>query len=106
VVGNLVDNAMDAVGEAEERRVSVRIAGDHERLVVEVEDSGPGVPEEDAAKVLERGWSTKATGGRGIGLALVGQVARKHGGTVVVDASTLGGARFTVTLGPALGGIG
>jgi two-component system CitB family sensor kinase len=106
VVGNLVDNAMDAVGEAEERRVSVRIAGDHERLVVEVEDSGPGVPEEDAAKVLERGWSTKATGGRGIGLALVGQVARKHGGTVVVDASTLGGARFTVTLGPALRGIG
>ena len=103
VVGNLVDNALDAVSDTEERRVAVRISGDEAQLVVEVEDSGPGVPEEDAARVLERGWSTKATGGRGIGLALVGQVARKHGGTVGVDASPLGGARFTVTLGPPQG---
>jgi sensor histidine kinase regulating citrate/malate metabolism len=99
VVGNLVDNAMDAVRDAEERRVSVRISGQDDHLLVEVEDSGPGVPEEDAERVLERGWSTKATGGRGIGLALVGQVARRHGGAVRVDASPLGGARFTVTLG-------
>lgn len=99
VVGNLVDNAMDAVGEAVERRVSVRISGQPDHLVVEVEDSGPGVREEDAERVLEHGWSTKATGGRGIGLALVGQVAHRHGGSVQVDASSLGGARFTVTLG-------
>jgi sensor histidine kinase regulating citrate/malate metabolism len=98
VVGNLVDNAMDAVRDVEERRVSVRISGQDDLLLVEVEDSGPGVPEEDVERVLERGWSTKATGGRGIGLALVGQVARKHGGAVRVDASPLGGARFTVTL--------
>ncbi|MEO7351663.1 MAG: ATP-binding protein, partial [Marmoricola sp.] len=98
VVGNLVDNAMEAVVDTEERRVSVHISGGQDHLVVEVEDSGPGVPEEDTVRVLERGWSTKATGGRGLGLALVGQVARKHGGDVHVDASALGGARFTVTL--------
>ncbi len=100
VVGNLVDNAMDAVGEVEVRRVAVRMSGHEGQLVVEVDDSGPGVPEQDAERVLERGWSTKAAGGRGIGLALVGQVARRRGGTVQVDASPLGGARFTVTLGP------
>jgi two-component system CitB family sensor kinase len=98
VVGNLVDNAMDAVGDTVERRVSVRISGHPDQLVVEVDDSGPGVPEEDSERVLERGWSTKASGGRGIGLALVAQVARRHGGSVRVDASPLGGARLTVTL--------
>jgi two-component system CitB family sensor kinase len=99
VVGNLVDNAMDAVNDTPERKVSVHIVGGMDHLVVEVDDSGPGVPQEDAERVLERGWSTKATGGRGIGLALVGQVARKYDGAVSVDDSPLGGARFTVTLG-------
>jgi two-component system CitB family sensor kinase len=89
---------MDAVGDTVERRVSVRISGHPDQLVVEVDDSGPGVPEEDSERVLERGWSTKASGGRGIGLALVAQVARRHGGSVRVDASPLGGARLTVTL--------
>jgi sensor histidine kinase regulating citrate/malate metabolism len=98
VVGNLVDNAMDAVAGRETRRVEVRLDADERVLTVVVGDSGPGVPEEDLAHVLERGWSTKATGS-GIGLALVGQVARRSGGTVSVGRSALGGALFTVTLG-------
>jgi signal transduction histidine kinase len=86
------------------------------RLLIVVEDSGPGVPPEDAAHVFESGWSTKhvdghADGpaggteggsqrtGRGLGLALVGQVARRYGGAAGVDGSDLGGARFTVTIG-------
>ena len=80
------------------RRVAVRVEGDEEHVRVVVEDSGPGVPPADAERVLERGWSTKAAGGRGIGLALVGQVARLHHGTVEVAGSDLGGARFTVVL--------
>jgi signal transduction histidine kinase len=47
--------------------------------------------------VLERGWSTKAAG-RGVGLALVAQVARRHTGDVAVGRSSLGGAEFVVTL--------
>jgi two-component system CitB family sensor kinase len=100
VVGNLLDNAMDAVAGRDERRVSIRLAGDPRGLRVVVGDSGPGVPPQDAGRVLERGWSTKASGGgRGLGLALVGQVARRHGGSVSVGVSSLGGAEFTVRLG-------
>jgi len=99
VVGNLIDNAFDAVSESPERKVSVSIVEDEDRVVVVVGDSGPGVPPEDAERVLERGWSSKAASGRGLGLALVGQVARRHGGTVSVGTSALGGAEFTVSLG-------
>jgi sensor histidine kinase regulating citrate/malate metabolism len=98
VVGNLVDNAMDAVAGSDVRRVEVSLSGDRAGVEVLVGDSGPGVPPEDAEHVLERGWSTKATGS-GIGLALVGQVARRAGGSVTVGTSPLGGAEFAVTLG-------
>ncbi len=99
VVGNLVDNSLEAVTDSAERRVSVDLVGHDGRVVVVVGDSGPGVRPEDADRVLERGWSSKATAGRGLGLALVGQVARRHGGTISVGTSPLGGAEFTVTLG-------
>ncbi len=109
IVGNLVDNAMDAVleeragGQARTRKVSVRLVADADGLDVVVEDSGPGVRPQDEARVLERGWSTKATDGRGLGLALVGQVARRHGGTIDIGSSRLGGARFHVHLETSAG---
>lgn len=104
VVGNLVDNAMDAVleertdGPAARRKVAVHVVAEDGCLDVVVEDSGPGVRPEDQDRVLERGWSTKASDGRGLGLALVGQVARRHGGSIDVGSSALGGARFHVRL--------
>jgi two-component system, CitB family, sensor kinase len=105
VIGNLVDNALDAVAGRPERRVDVRLAGDADSVCVVVGDSGPGLTAEEAGHVLERGWTTKASaedlGGRGVGLALVGQVARRHGGGVTIGSSAAGGAEFTVTLRPA-----
>lgn len=101
VVGNLVDNALDAVADADPRRV--RVTASHEgtdAVRIVVEDSGPGLTAEEARTALERGWSTKAAPGtgRGLGLALVRQVARRHDGEVSVGRSDLGGARFDVTL--------
>ena len=64
-----------------------------------VRDSGPGLDDDAAARVLERGWSPKATG-RGVGLALVAQVARRHGGEVRVGRSPQGGAEFVVVMRP------
>jgi signal transduction histidine kinase len=71
-----------------------------------VGDSGPGLDEVASARVLDRGWTTKAEPGtgRGLGLALVGQVARRHGGEVVVGRSHLGGAEFTVVLATEVSG--
>ena len=98
VVGNLVDNALDAVAGRDVRKVEVHLRADGLVATVIVGDSGPGVPAEDVERVLQRGWSTKATGS-GIGLALVGQVARRTGGSVSIGSSPLGGAQFTVTMG-------
>ena len=51
-------------------------------------------------RVFERGWSKSGEGsvGRGLGLALVGQVVRKYGGTIEVGSSELGGARFGIRI--------
>lgn len=111
VVGNLIDNAVDAVlgGDVPDRRrvVAVRLDDAAGGLRVTVGDSGPGLTDHEAAHALERGWSTKASpagsGGRGLGLALVAQVARRNGGTLDVGRSELGGAEFVVHL-PASAG--
>ena len=101
IVGNLVDNAFDAVAGRPERRVEVAFANDPGGVEIVVGDSGPGLGPEAADHVLERGWTTKAdaagpAGGRGIGLALVGQAARRHRGQVAIGRSHLGGAEFRV----------
>ncbi|WP_028655689.1 sensor histidine kinase [Nocardioides sp. J54] len=100
VLGNLVDNALDAVADHEPRVVLVRLSGDAHRLQVDVEDSGPGLDDDAAARVLDRGWTTKAEPGtgRGLGLALVVQAARRNDGDVAIGRSDLGGARFSVVL--------
>ena len=106
VLGNLVDNAFDAVSGREDRRVSVHVDGDRHHVRVVVGDSGPGLSPEQATHALERGWTTKAAaegGGRGVGLALVSQIARRQQGGVAIGRSALGGAELTVTLGQQLG---
>jgi sensor histidine kinase regulating citrate/malate metabolism len=105
VVGNLVDNAFDAVRNRETRVVEVRLAGDAGVVEVVVSDSGPGLTPDEARLVLGRGWTTKVSAseesGRGVGLALVEQVARRHTGDLRIGRSELGGAEFRVLLQPA-----
>jgi sensor histidine kinase regulating citrate/malate metabolism len=102
ILGNLIDNAIDAVVESEERLVEVTVQASDAGLVVLVEDSGPGVPAGVADQVFERGWSTKTSDGpvgRGLGLALVVQAVRKYDGRMAVNDSDLGGAFFSVRIG-------
>jgi two-component system CitB family sensor kinase len=101
IVGNLVDNAIDAAASGEPpRRVSVAAAVSAEgELVIRVADTGPGIDPEDVDRAFTRGWSTKPAGplgGRGLGLALVGQAVRRNGGSV--DVTRDGGAVLTVRL--------
>ncbi|MGW3519106.1 sensor histidine kinase [Streptomyces hydrogenans] len=97
VLGNLVDNAVEAAGGTPQARVTVTVAaraGDGE-LLLRVDDSGPGVRPADRAAVLGRGWSTRGPG-RGLGLALVQQAVTRAAGTLTLAETPEGGARFTV----------
>jgi two-component system, CitB family, sensor kinase len=98
VVGNLVDNALDAIGHAPDGWVAVEIAQENGTVRVMVRDSGPGVAPELAEEVFEHGFTTKAAddGQRGIGLALIRMVCARRGGRVSVRNDD--GAVFTAEL--------
>ena len=107
ILGNLLDNAIDAVGEGPEgaaRTVEVQMTGSASALRLRVGDSGSGLSTEQVTQIFERGWSTKTADGpvgRGLGLALVVQAVRKYDGHIDVGTSPLGGAEFDVRIGAA-----
>jgi signal transduction histidine kinase len=94
---NLIDNAVDAMGR--EGSLALRAYRDAEWVVVEVIDSGPGVPEENQANVFDPFFTTKPPGeGTGLGLNIShGIIVEKHGGQIELE-STPGSTRFTVKL--------
>jgi two-component system, OmpR family, sensor histidine kinase PhoQ len=100
LLGNLVDNACKWC--RSRVRVTVLVdpqAGSRERLSLAVEDDGPGISEEDRARVLKRGVRTdESVPGHGLGLAMVHDTVDLYGGTLSIDASELGGARFSLRL--------
>jgi two-component system CitB family sensor kinase len=102
VVGNLVDNALDALGGGSGWiRVSVRSTEDG--VLVEVRDSGPGIAPELADEVFQHGFTTKVAqsgGVRGLGLALTRQACVRRGGWVKVRNEDGVGAVFTALLPP------
>ncbi|MFE2852140.1 ATP-binding protein [Streptomyces lavendulae] len=95
LLGNLIDNAVDALTGVPGARIAVTVRRDADGLLLRVADNGPGLPE--GVDVFRRGWSGKGEG-RGLGLALVRQVAHRHGGAVDAASGRAGGAEFTVTL--------
>jgi len=102
VVGNLLDNAIEACVLG--GRISLSIRDDLERgiVVVRVDDDGPGVPAERRTEIFEPDVSGKSPAPgkarRGIGLTIVQRVSARLGGTAAVEDSPMGGARFTVRL--------
>lgn len=97
VVGNLIDNAMDAC-DRDDPWVEVTVSQDDDGLLIRVADSGPGMDASTFEKAMQRGYSTKPgdTSGHGLGLALVAQVVRRHGGAIQADVTY--GSVVSVTL--------
>jgi len=97
---NLVDNAVGATGpdDTVELRAQ-RLSGDGS-LVLSVEDSGPGIPDDQLPAVLARFGRLGSADreGSGLGLAIVTAVAEAHGGTFALGRSELGGCRAAITL--------
>jgi signal transduction histidine kinase len=94
----LVDNAIRHSPRGSAVRVVVRPTG--EAASVSVEDAGPGVRPEDRDRVFDRFWRAPGApaGGTGLGLAIAKWIADHHDGSISVDASPAGGARFEVTI--------
>jgi nitrogen fixation/metabolism regulation signal transduction histidine kinase len=92
-VVNLVENALQAVGE--HGRIRIQITPEDGRVRVDVEDSGPGIDPEMKERLFEPFFSTK-TGGSGLGLALVKKIAEDHGGGVEVESHPGNGTRATL----------
>ncbi|MGY0491688.1 sensor histidine kinase [Streptomyces sp. WG-D5] len=109
VLGNLVDNAVDAAQGEPGARVTVTARTGDEGLLLRVSDTGPGVDPAHVDAVFERGWSTKpsaAAGGRGLGLALVRQALARCGGVLELGRAVGGGAEFTVRVPRHASGAG
>jgi len=99
ILGNLLDNAFEAVrdaGDSREVRLSLTDLG--EEIIFEVEDSGPGIAAEVAQTLFDKGVSTRAGSGRGMGLHLVRQALQGIGGQISYGEGDLGGALFVVSI--------
>lgn len=97
VVMNILSNAADALGGAGLIEISTQERDGRYRI--EVNDSGPGVPEAVRDRIFEPFFTTKPVGdGTGLGLAIAYAVVRAHKGEITVDSGPLGGARFVIEL--------
>jgi two-component system nitrogen regulation sensor histidine kinase NtrY len=101
VILNLVENARDAIGDREDGRITVTTKrGDaNDRVMLIIEDNGPGVPPELKDRVFAPYFTTKQSkGGTGLGLAIVHRIVSDHGGRITISDARERGARFSIEL--------
>ncbi len=85
LLGNLIENALDAMGTTPEGEIGVLLHYQQGTLSVEVSDDGPGIPPQIVAQIFTKGFSTKGDN-RGVGLFLVKQQTEQLGGSVSVES--------------------
>ena len=100
-VDNLVANAIDAMPGGGTLRVGTRLGAARclGFVVLQVEDTGPGIPEADLSRIYEPFWTTKKTGeGTGLGLSITRKIVENHGGFIDVDNRPGGGLSASLWL--------
>lgn len=100
ILGNIIDNAMDAAREKQGLKAEVKISfTDLGRdIVFDVEDNGAGVPKESENLIFMEGFSTKNKENRGLGLNIVKNTLALLDGHIYIGESHLGGTRFTMAI--------
>ncbi|MBU2702863.1 PAS domain S-box-containing protein [Sporomusaceae bacterium BoRhaA] len=97
ILGNLIENAFEAVIDETDKRVRVKIEQVHQLVTIEVENSGPAIASDLGDEIFLRGVSTKGES-RGVGLALVSEKVSIHSGKIFYCNQPAGGVLFTVII--------
>ena len=111
VILNLVNNAFDAMKEKQgsghktqgtgeyEPKLTVRTTSENGTVTIEIEDNGPGIPEEIKDNILQPFFTTKkGTQGTGLGLSITNDIIKAHGGSLDLSSSANRGTIFTIKL--------
>ncbi|MWP45875.1 DcuS/MalK family sensor histidine kinase [Gilliamella sp. Pas-s27] len=98
ILGNLIDNSLDAVQFLEEKQINVNLQINNDTFNIEINDNGEGISEEDTQRIFQKGYSTKGDN-RGIGLYLVlASIDELNGHIELCDLSNKKGTCFKVLL--------
>jgi C4-dicarboxylate-specific signal transduction histidine kinase len=99
ILVNLIINAIDALEGCPKKHLIIRLKIADGQNIIEVEDNGSGVREEDLGKIFEPFFTTKEVGkGTGVGLSIVYGIVREHGGTIGCKSNLGAGVVFTLSL--------
>lgn len=85
VLGNLIDNAFDAMKESTGARVGVTLSQDEHNFILKVENNGPEIPSEIRERIFEARFSTKGAD-RGMGLSIVSDIVHRAGGDILLTS--------------------
>lgn len=99
VIGNLLENAIEAVdlsSDRDNRNTVLQITEDDSGLLISVSDTGIGIPPEALPHIWEQGFSSKADKGRGVGMSLIKNILERRGGCSEVDSEPGGGTSITL----------
>ncbi|MFD1954531.1 ATP-binding protein [Paenibacillus thailandensis] len=100
IIGNIIDNGLEAALELRSHEAEVRVSFTDfgNDIIFDIEDNGPGIPQDKTGAIFADGYSSKKGGSRGLGLALVKHELEALRGAIYIDKSHTGGARFTVVI--------
>ncbi len=98
ILGNLIDNAIEACQGQEKHVVCCLVQGDEHGLRIVVCDTGKGMSHDEQTKIFDYGYSSKAEEGRGIGLALVKEIVEANQGCIHVESQVGSGTKVEITV--------